>query len=134
MARRVLVEIEVPRWGVVKRSPHGIDYVSPLPSPFNYGHVPGVMGRDGDPLDAVVLGPRLPRGHRLTAQVHGIILLRDKGRIDDKLVCKVGPLTRGERRRVERFFRLYTWTKGPMNWLLRRGGGTMFEGWGERER
>ena len=135
MERRLVVEIEVPRWGFIKRSPSGqIDYVSPLPSPFNYGCVPGVMGRDGDPLDAVVLGPRLPRGHRLTVAVQGVIHLRDAGRIDDKLVCKVGVMTVMERRLVEGFFRTYPLTKGLLNRLRGAGGDTVFQGWAERER
>ena len=135
MTRRILVEIEVPRWGFVKRSPDGrVDYVSPLPSPFNYGCVPGVMGRDGDPLDALVVGPRLPRGHRLTVPVRGVIHLRDAGRIDDKLICKVGELTPSERRSVETFFRIYPWTKGLLNRLRGAGGPTCFEGWADRER
>ncbi|MFT4623944.1 MAG: inorganic pyrophosphatase [Myxococcota bacterium] len=135
MLRRVLIEIEVPRWGFIKRTPRGgVDYISPLPSPFNYGCVPGVMGRDGDPLDALVLGPRLPRGHRLTAHVHGVVWLRDAGRIDDKLVCKVGMPTAAERRAVDVFFRLYPWTKGPLNRLRGQRGATVYEGWGERER
>ncbi|MFY0541612.1 hypothetical protein [Nannocystis pusilla] len=39
---RCRVKIEYPRWSVVKRRSDGsVDFVSPLPCPYNYGHVPG---------------------------------------------------------------------------------------------
>jgi inorganic pyrophosphatase len=53
------VLIEVPRGSFVKRGSTGVvDFVSPLPCPFNYGSVPQYLGLEGDLLDAVVLGPR----------------------------------------------------------------------------
>lgn len=61
----VEVVIEVPRGSFLKRGSTGrIDFVSPLPCPFNYGYVPDYIGGEGDYLDAVVLGPRLPLGSR----------------------------------------------------------------------
>ena len=66
--------IEVPRGAFVKRDAEGrIDLVSPIPAPFNYGRVMGVLGGDGEPQDAIVLGPRLPRGHTVRLQVHGVV-------------------------------------------------------------
>ena len=41
-----------------------VDFVSPLPSPFNYGSVPDTLSEDGDPLDALLVGPRRPAGYR----------------------------------------------------------------------
>jgi len=59
------VVIEIPRGSFLKRGSFGtIDFVSPLPCPFNYGAVPLYIGLEGDLLDAVVLGARLPRGTR----------------------------------------------------------------------
>ena len=50
------VVIEVPRGSFLKRGSSGrIDFVSPLPCPFNYGAVPGLLGLEGDLLDALVL-------------------------------------------------------------------------------
>ena len=58
------VTIELPRGSFLKRGSTGqLDFVSPLPCPFNYGSVERLIGLEGDLLDAVVLGPRLPRGH-----------------------------------------------------------------------
>ena len=65
-APEVEVVIEVPRGSFLKRGPTGhIDFVSPLPCPFNYGAVPTHLGLEGDLLDALVLGPRLRYGTRL---------------------------------------------------------------------
>jgi inorganic pyrophosphatase len=57
------IVIEIPRGSFFKRGSKGrIDFISPLPCPFNYGSVPDYLGLEGDLLDAVVLGPRLPHG------------------------------------------------------------------------
>ena len=82
----VEVVIEVPRGSFLKRGSTGhIDFVSPLPCPFNYGAVPSHIGLEGDLLDAVVLGPRIPFGTRLRIKAWGAIILTDRGMVDDKL-------------------------------------------------
>lgn len=59
----VEVIIEIPRGSFLKRGSTGeLDFISPLPCPFNYGSIPAFIGLDNDLLDAVVLGPRLPLG------------------------------------------------------------------------
>ena len=59
------VVIEVPRGSFLKRGSTGrVDFVSPLPCPYNYGSVPQYIGLEGDLLDALVLGPPLPLGTR----------------------------------------------------------------------
>ena len=59
----VEVIIEIPRGSFLKRGSTGeLDFISPLPCPFNYGSIPAFIGLDGDLLDAVVLGPRPPLG------------------------------------------------------------------------
>ena len=76
----VEVVIEIPRWSLLKRGSTGrIDFVSPLPCPYNYGSVPSHLGLEGDLLDALVLGPRLPRGTRLRVPVRGAVGLTDRG-------------------------------------------------------
>jgi inorganic pyrophosphatase len=60
------VVIEIPRGSFLKRGSTGhVDFISPLPCPFNYGSVPNYLGLEGDLLDAVVLGPRLRLGTSL---------------------------------------------------------------------
>ena len=82
------VVIEVPRGSFVKRGSSGsIDFISPLPCPFNYGAVPTLLGLEGDLLDAVVLGKRLAYGTRLRVVAWGAVSLTDRGMSDDKLIC-----------------------------------------------
>src|ERR1700752_2113389 len=99
------VVIEVPRGSFLKRGSTGhVDFISPLPCPFNYGSVPVYLGLEGDLLDALVLGPRLRLGTRVLVKVWGAVTLTDRGMQDDKLVCSDRPLTASERRNVLQFF------------------------------
>lgn len=42
------IVVEVPKGSFVKRLPDGaVDYVGPMPSPFNYGSVPAIPAPDG---------------------------------------------------------------------------------------
>lgn len=126
----VEVLIEVPRGSFVKRGSTGhVDFVSPLPCPFNYGSVPDYIGREGDLLDAVVLGPRLPLGARTRVRAWGAVVLTDRGMSDDKLICSHRPLTPEQRHRVLRFFRFYARCKGLLNLLRRRPGRNACDGW-----
>jgi len=131
-ARPIEVEvlIEVPRGSFLKRGSTGhIDFVSPLPCPFNYGSVPTHVGLEGDLLDAVVLGPRLSAGTRIRVAAWGAVTLTDRGMSDDKLICSASPLLAGQRRKVLRFFRFYARCKGLLNLWRRRAGRNACEGW-----
>lgn len=100
--------IEVPRGGLIKwGSDGGIDFVSPAPSPFNYGSLPAHAGADGDPLDAVVLGPRLPRGASGELPIRGRVRFEDGGVEDDKWILSSAPLRRRDRLLIVSFFRAY---------------------------
>lgn len=124
------VLVEVPRGGFVKRRADGtVDYVSPLPCPFDYGCVPDRMGGDGDPLDAVLLGGRRRRGDRVSAEVRATVRFLDAGEVDDKLVCSPTPPTRTQRWLVEGFFRAYAVAKGVLNRVRGKAGRTAFLGW-----
>ena len=126
----VEVVIEVPRGSFLKRGSAGrIDFISPLPCPYNYGSVPVYLGLEGDLLDALVLGPRLPFGARLRVRVWGAVTLTDRGMQDDKLICSERPPTPAERRAVLRFFRFYAKCKGVLNFLRGRPGRNACEGW-----
>ena len=129
-AIEVEVVIEVPRGSFLKRgSSERIDFVSPLPCPFNYGAVPTHLGLEGDLLDALVLGPRLRRGTRLRVAAWGAVTLTDRGMSDDKLVCSEHPPSADECREVLRFFRFYARCKGLLNLWRRRRGRNACEGW-----
>ncbi len=128
--------IEVSRWGVLKRELHGtgrVEYISPVPSPFNYGHVPGLPGRDGDPLDAVVLGPRLKVGTVVERPVQAIVRFYDAGQPDDKLVCAQGPLSPSQRALVSGFFRVYVHARRLLNRAQGLPGETLYAGLVTRE-
>ncbi len=126
----VEVIVEVPRGSFLKRGSSGrVDFVSPLPCPFNYGSVPQYLGLEGDLLDALVLGPRLAYGTRLKVKAWGAITLCDRGMIDDKLICSHEPLDAAQRRRVLRFFGFYSFCKGVLNLARRRPGRNACDGW-----
>jgi inorganic pyrophosphatase len=129
------VVIEIPRGSFLKRGSSGrIDFISPLPCPYNYGSVPDYLGQEGDYLDALVLGPRLPRGERIRMRAWGAVILADRGMTDDKLVCAETPHTPGQRQAILRFFALYARGKGVLNLLRRQPGRNACDGWCEAAR
>jgi inorganic pyrophosphatase len=128
------VVIEIPRGSFLKRGSTGrIDFVSPLPCPFNYGSVPQYVGLEGDLLDAVVLGPRLARGSRVQVKAWGAVILTDRGMTDDKLICSCQTLRPEERRKVLRFFHFYAKCKGFLNLVRGRPGRNACDGWCDAE-
>jgi inorganic pyrophosphatase len=127
---QVDVVIEIPRGSFLKRGSVGrVDFVSPLPCPFNYGSVPTMIGLDGDLLDALVLGPRRPIGTRLRVMVWGAVRMTDRGLADDKLVCGATPPTRLQRQNLLRFFRIYAKCKGWLNLWRGHLGRNACDGW-----
>lgn len=129
-APEVDVVIEIPRGSFLKRGSTGhVDFVSPLPCPFNYGSVPDLVGLEGDLLDALVLGPRLRVGTRLRVRAWGAVTMTDRGMQDDKLVCSAQPVGAAQRRAVLRFFAFYAKAKGLLNRWRGRGGRNACEGW-----
>jgi inorganic pyrophosphatase len=126
----VEVVIEVPRGSFLKRGSSGrIDFVSPLPCPFNYGAVPTHLGLEGDLLDALVLGPRLRLGTRVRIRAWGAVTLTDRGMSDDKLICSAQRPSPAEIGAVLRFFRFYARCKALLNLWRRRPGRNACEGW-----
>lgn len=123
---RVSVRIEVPARSRVRRrlSDGRVVFVSPLASPFNYGFIPGTHADDGDPIDALLLGARLPAGSRGVGVVLGVIDFRDAGVLDAKVIVGTEEvLAAHDRRRVERFFARYAWLK------LLLGERARYQGW-----
>ena len=127
----VTVIIEIPRGSFLKRGWNGsVDFVSPFPCPFNYGSIPDFIGCEGDLLDAVVLGPRLPRGKIVSVIAQGSVGLTDRGLYDDKLICSNRPLRVWQRHFVLIFFHLYGFSKRLINFYRGRSGPTYCNGWG----
>jgi inorganic pyrophosphatase len=129
VAREVEAVIEAPKGTFVKRRADGsVDFVSPLPCPYNYGSVPGTRGGDGDPVDVIVLGPRLHAGARVRLPVVAEVDFVDDGQDDTKLVLSPRPLTAAERRGLERFFRVYARAKRVLALARGRRGEIAFRG------
>lgn len=85
---------EVNEAGVMVReftgnAPRTIRY---LPYPGNYGMVPRTFldpkhGGDNAPLDAIVIGSAVPRGHVIRAYPIGMLRMLDHGEQDDKILA-----------------------------------------------
>ncbi len=128
----VEVVIEIPRGSFLKCGSDGqLDFISPLPCPFNYGSVHEFIGGEGDLLDAVVLGPRLAPGSRVNVKAYGAVGLAERFMSDDKLICSTRPLTANQRWFVLAFFYFYAFCKGLLNLLRGRRGRSSCTGWGE---
>lgn len=124
------VVIEIPLGSFLKRGSTGqLDFLSPLPCPFNYGSVDAFIGLEGDLLDAVVLGPRLSRGTRVTVYAFGAVGLTDRGMYDDKLICSHHPVKQWQRSLVLLFFKAYAQCKGLLNFMRGQTGRNACEGW-----
>ena len=124
------VVIEVPCGSFLKRGSTGrLDFISPVPCPFNYGSVPGWLGLEGDLLDAVVLGSRRSIGTEVRVQALGAVGMADRGMYDDKLICSEQPLTRWKRFLVILFFRFYARSKGLLTLVRGQPGRTAYVGW-----
>lgn len=127
------VIVEVRSGGFVKRGPLGtIDFLSPVPCPFNYGSVEGSLAEDGDPQDAIVLGGPVDRLARVRCTPVAVVRFVDGGVRDDKWVCRPlgdeAELTDAERQALVRFFRLYGATKRLRGRLRGRAEVSRFDG------
>ena len=122
------VRIDTERGGFVKRRDDGrVDFVSPLPCPFNYGSARDTLADDGDREDVLVLGEKLERGCEVRVAVLGRVRFIDAGVADHKWLCGES-LSPREIKRINRFFRLYARAKRLLNALRGAHGPTRFEG------
>jgi inorganic pyrophosphatase len=129
---RLEVVIEIPRGSFMKRGSTGeLDFISPLPCPYNYGSVENYIGLEGDLLDAVVMGPRLRCGERVIVYAVGAIGLTDRGMYDDKIICTTDPAITTTRFPVILFFRIYAKSKGILNLFRGLPGRNTCNGWGD---
>lgn len=127
------VVIEVSRGGFVKwGADGGVDFLSPVPCPFNYGSLRGLRGADGDPLDALVLGPTLRRGRTLSCAVVGRVRFVDDGVVDDKWIClapgRDRPPSPAELAAIRAFFSFYAVVKAARHRIRGRRGPTALLG------
>ena len=100
--------------------------------PVNYGFVPQTVSYDGDPFDALVLGPPMRGGAAVRGAIVGIMHMEDETGLDSKVV--LSPLRQGrpkyaltdaDRARIGGFFNIYKRHEpGKFSRVL---------GWGSRE-
>ena len=121
--------VEHPRGSFVKRRADGrIDVIAPLPSPYDYGFIPGRAGGDGDPLDAILYGPSHRAGARVRAPVLGVVAFEDQGALDLKVVCGEGGMTMARQSGLYLFFNAYAPFKRALALARGRRGRTAFSG------
>ena len=100
------------------RNRRAIDRIMPSPVggyPVNYGYVPQTVSYDGDPFDALVLGPPIPGGRKVRGTIVGLMQMEDEKGIDSKVVLSlVGAdgrplhqLTAADQDRIGGYFKRY---------------------------
>ena len=83
--------------------------------PVNYGIVPQTVSYDGDPFDALVLGPEIPGGSVVRGVIVGVMYMEDANELDSKVVLSrtgrdgkpLHELTDAIRREIGDFFNQY---------------------------
>lgn len=129
LGRTPRVRIELTRGTMVRRDGTGRWLIAtPVPLPFHYGFVPGTIGGDGDPIDAIVLSGDLAVGDEVELPVRGVVCFLDDGAVDDKLVCgrQVGLR---QRLLVRAFFALFVPAKRWLAWRRGAQGTTGVHRW-----
>jgi inorganic pyrophosphatase len=103
--------------------------------PVNYGFVPQTVSYDGDPFDALVLGPPLPDGRLVRGVIVGVMFMEDEKGLDSKVVLSrtdakgraVHALTSQVRREIGDYFKRYKQHQ-PGAFSKVPGWGTAMEG------
>jgi inorganic pyrophosphatase len=83
--------------------------------PVNYGFVPQTVSYDGDPFDALVLGPAIDAGQTVRGVVVGLMYMEDEKGLDSKVVLSLPgagaqplhELTASDQQRIASYFRRY---------------------------
>lgn len=120
--------IEVARGSFLKREGQKIEYLSPIPCPFNYGSVEGEVAEDGDAPDVVLMGSRVKEGVLREGPLVGRVLFLDAGKRDDKQVVSALRLSALQKQNIERFFRFYAPIRKILNQMQGKTGETRYEG------
>ncbi|MBP1909815.1 inorganic diphosphatase [Methanolobus bombayensis] len=89
------VVIETPKYSFFKYNKQGScfvkEFLSPIPTIFNYGFIKGSLADDGMEKDVVVIGPRVPQGTVLDIdEFHGVVKFVDDSLEDNKQILCMG--------------------------------------------
>jgi inorganic pyrophosphatase len=103
--------------------------------PVNYGFVPQTVSYDGDPFDALVLGPPLPDGRFVRGIAVGVMYMEDEKGLDSKVVLSrvdasgrpMHQLTAAIQNEIGGYFARYK-SRGRGTWSKVPGWGTAEEG------
>jgi inorganic pyrophosphatase len=103
--------------------------------PVNYGFVPQTVSYDGDPFDALVLGPPLPEGRFVRGITVGVMFMEDEKGLDSKVVLSridasgkpMHQLTRAVQDEIGGYFSRYK-SQGRGTWSKVPGWGTAEQG------
>jgi inorganic pyrophosphatase len=94
----------------------------PFVYPFNYGYIPNTLGRDKDPLDAVIVcEPSLIPGSSIKCKLIGVLLTEDESGEDNKFIfvpdnkvdkksiniCSLNDIPEKELEKIKYFFTHY---------------------------
>jgi inorganic pyrophosphatase len=102
----------------MRTNARAIDRIMPEPVggyPVNYGFVPQTVSYDGDPFDALVLGPPIEGGKTVRGLVVGLMYMEDEKGLDSKVVLSMPApagrplheLTTDDQQRIAEYFRRY---------------------------
>jgi len=107
-----MIIVETPKWSFAKYRFDGkkfsAEFVSPLPTPFNYGFVPGTAGTDKMPKDAIILGKKLAQGEEVELSPLGEVRFTDDGAEDNKTIySNRGRIRTLDKIKIHLFFATY---------------------------
>jgi inorganic pyrophosphatase len=102
----------------IRRNARALDRVMPRVLggyPVNYGFVPQTVSYDGDPFDALVLGPAIAGGTVVKGAIVGLMHMEDEKGLDSKVVLSPSgtdgrpryALTDADRARIGSYFERY---------------------------
>jgi len=106
------VVVETPKWSFTKyhlrEGRIAREFLSPFPTPFNYGFVKGTVSDDGMPRDAIILGGKLRQGVEVEATDVGNSRFIDCGLEDDKVIASTdGKIGFFDKAMLDLFFTAY---------------------------
>lgn len=83
------IVIETPKYSFFKYNKKGArfirEFLSPIPTIFNYGFIEGSLAADGMEQDVVVIGSRMPQGTVLEVpKTDGVVIFIDDSLEDNK--------------------------------------------------
>src|SRR5690606_22150944 len=100
--------------------------------PINYGFVPQTISCDGDPFDALVLGPPLQPGVLVRGAIVGLLLMHDEKGPDAKVILapsgEGSALTPELRDALRRWFDAYKGGSTDGRWSSTQGFGSAEDG------